>query len=739
MTASHIRYDFAKRHTIVTGMINASLTTITVAVITHLVITTDAVSAFKAALTIFATTILGVMLTLAWGTFSRRRPTGLSVAHRIACWVGAGAWTMMLASRTWTVGTVTTYMAVLVAAAVALGFIVWVRQPDTSPEALAEAAARAAEHLEALARDDLATEWILRIKRVLNLDVDIPNIEDFPCRTKDGRRIGYTLEVLLPPGGSSWGTIHRAEEQLSNDANFAPGCGISARMGGTKRVALVDVTEINLFSEEQMYPADYSPRSVYDPLLMMTTPDGSATGPILREENLGIFGIGGSGKTNTGQVLGVGVARMEDALLCDVDTTGVRLSMGLMRPYLEGRAKNPAVWWCAFSEDEAFLLFRALQRAAIARNNAYNDLKAEVNDDKVPMSPAIPQFILRIDEVAHVAGCNGNPVLVSYVRNMVNDHRDAGIRAMFLALRGTNDIIMQQIQAQLHNIGALKAALRSELTQIFGGAAATIDTDGKVFPGQIMMRLGTDAPISPHHVWRIKPNQLDDAAVAVSDFQPEPDEITWLALNGRNADGVPFDDLGEGELDCAATRWDRVRAYLGMPTVGGVPAVKATDKRSPEQVIAAGNGSVEDAMRMAFGAAEKIKAEHDARNDAAKEKINEHHRSADEIDKVIANIDLDLELSNLFGPAAPAAPKAEVRSEWTTVIDIVWSHQDGVSAGQIWKELAARGIVVDRATVNTWLVTMTTGPGAPYAGVIERRPVREGSRNGLWHMITKEG
>jgi hypothetical protein len=738
-TTRTIHYDFRQKHTIITGMINTSLTAVTAAVIAHAVTKTGVASTLQSALTILAVTILGVMLTLAWATFSRRRPAGLSVTHRIACWVGAGAWTLAFAFRPWSLATVGTYMAGLVASAVALGFMVWVRQPDNSPAALAEAAAREAEYQEGLARDDLATEWIMRIKRVCNLDVEIPNIQNFPNQTKDGRRIGYTLEVLIPAGGASWATLHRAEEKLGNDFDFREGCGLAVRMGDSKRVALVDVTVINTFLEDKPYPTDYSRTSIHDPLLMMTAPDGTAHGPILREENMAIFGIGGSGKSNTAQVIGARVASMEDALLCDIDVTGVRLSMPLMRAYLEGRAEKPAVFWCAFNEDEAFLLLRALQRVAIVRNNCYGDLKVQVNDDKVPISKDIPQFLIRIDEVAHVAGSNGNQLLLQYVRNMVNDHRDAGIRAIFMALRGTNDIIVQQIQAQLHNVGALKAALRSELVAIFGGAAAVVDTDGKKFPGQIMMRLGTDAQISPYHVWRIKPNQLDDVAIAVSGYQPDVDEVSWLAMNGRNTEGVPFDDLEDGELDCAATRWDRLRAHLGMAQRGDAVAVKPADKRSPEQVIADGNGSVDAAMKAAFEVARKLQEEKAVRDQEAQDDLAAYKRSADEIDQVIAGIDLDRELSHLFGtPALAPAPalRADVPANWTAVVDIIREHQQGVSAGQIWQALATRGIVVDRTTVNTWLLTMTA-PGAAYEGVIEKRLIREGGRNSLWHMITE--
>lgn len=745
------RLDFAGRHTIATGMVNTALTAVTAAVVAHVATEKGAVTELRAALSIAGVTIVGAMMTLAWGVISQRHDSGKTVAHHLACWIGAGIWAAAVAFREWTVDTLITYGGILLAASVIIGFAAWMSKPDISPEVRAELARRAEEERKYEERDGLAGEWIDRIERVTRLNVKIPAIEDFPMRSQSGHRVGYTLEVHLPTGGCSWETIRAHQKALAADAELGHGCDVSTSMGVTRRIAMIDVTVIDILQEPQPYPEDYGPLSIHDPIPVMTSRSGQVAGPTMREHNTGIFGESGCGKTNTGQVYGAGIARMTDALLCDVDVTGMRLSTPLLRPFLEGRVKKPAVFWAAYDEEEAFLLFRALQRAAIARNNGYGDLKFSMGIDKMPINEDYPGFLVRVDEVKHVVGAAADSRLFPLAKNMVDDHRDAGIRVLFLALRGTNDIMMQGVQAQLHHLGVLKATSKSEYVAVFHGQASEIDPADAPYPGCIQMRIGSAGSVKPYHVWWLDPKQIDEIAVTCAEYQPEVDALTWLALNGRAANGEPFDDLLPDELDCCATRWDRLRDKMGITIPGhqygeGTKTVPAGKKSSDDSIAAAQAGIAEAVAR----ARQTVERQREEREQDAE--------FADRLSDAMGDEDLDDVIRKILEntPGAASLPPREEgketvrdrlrqeRSEipqdkWQMVMQIIEAAgPGGIEMSKIWENLVERGVPCVRPTVHGWLKAMTVGAEAPYRDRIEWRPDREGSRNGRWYAITLE-
>jgi hypothetical protein len=743
-TAGRIyRLDFSGRHNIATGMLNTALTAVTAAVVAHVATATGALEELQAALTLATVTVLGVMMTLVWGAFARKAPSGPTVAHRIACWIGAGAWTSLLAFREWTTSTLITYGAALAATTAVVGFIGWLQSPSFAggPSYTEEAALREEAAYQQAIRNDLGAEWEDRIRRVCRLAVKIPAIEPYKAKTSDGRSIGNTLEIHMPPGGASWQTLLQHKTALESDAQLGPGCDINIRMGATRRIALVDLTTVNVLDEEQLYPNDYSPLSIKGPIPMMVDRRGLVCGPSLREQNCGIFGEGGSGKSNAGQVIGAGIARMVDAHLCDIDVTGTRLSMPLIRPYLEGRAKNPVVFWSAWNMQEAILMLRALNRAALARNNAYNDLKYAMGDDKMPISAEFPQFVVRCDEIKHVVSCSADPVVYTLMKRIVDDHRDPGFRAIMLGLRGTNEIINQGVQAQLHNLGVLRAQSKAEYVAVFGGQASGIDPTDAPYPGCIQMRLGSAQRIQPYHVWRLVGKQLDDIAVAVSDYQPGVDAVTWLALNGRDVHGKPFSDLLPGELDCCATRWTRFKKAHGYET----DDQQDQDASGQTSGLAGRTKTVDQAQEEMKEAVRRVQ-EAIAKRKEQEIKDDENRR---DIEKAISESNLDEELSRIFGCdmtyVAPdpwdnptVEPQSTAPDNWEATFEIIkLAGKSGIEMSAIHTRLAEKGVRVDRATVHKWLKAMTV-PGAEYADRIQWRPDRAGGRNGRWYLTETE-
>ncbi len=530
--------------------------------------------------------ILGVVAILAAAAVSG--PVNrLALGYRLGCWTGATVWAAVAVCETdWTARGVLSYTAVLVAGGLTAGGIVTLASgggddQDTPPQASPPSEGTVD-----------ARPWLDALTSVTGIaGLAVLGVEPYPNRAPDGRPVGRYVEVRLPPGPLSWRAIHRFEADLTTVLTPDRGCSVRVVMGRDRKHAICEVTQVNMLATERPYPREYGPLSVHEPLPMMSAADGTTAGPTLREHCVGIFGEAGSGKSNAAQVFGVGVARMRDALLCDLDCTGNRLSGGLLRPFLTGQVDRPAVWWAATDAREAWLMLRALQRIAIARNDGYGDLCVQANDDKVPISPLIPQLIVRGDEIARFASLRpedpgvsaepGRPVpdLHHLALSVVNEGRAPGIRMALFGLRATNDVIGQDVQAQLHGVGVLRATSAAEYRWAFQRESAADPTEAP-WPGCIQMRRSSTDHIAPYHVWRIKPAQLGEAAVAVAGRLPELDELSWLAANGRDIDGEPFEDLFPGELDCAETRWDRYRAKYARPAGGGSgPVVAARPAR----------------------------------------------------------------------------------------------------------------------------------------------------------------
>jgi len=706
--------DFRGHHSISHGALNSALTTVSAAVVAHLCLQTGFATGLQVALSMLSTTVIGLMMIFLWGTVGKTA-TGGKVAYKSAVLIGSCVWSALVAMATWTTETVLQYGGVLIMATVVMGFVAWLAKPledqaPESPDVLAE--------LEQAARNDLGAEWQLRLQRLLRCEgIEIENIENFKHRSKDGLLVGYTVEVRLPSGGAGWKSVASKTQDMSNDLDLGIGCDVSVRMGDTRRAALIDVTILNILCEDAPYPKELERRSIYDPILLGVSRRNVPSGPILRERNLGIYGQGGSGKSNAGRVLMAGLMQCTDTLICTVDMTGLRLSYPMVDGYLKGTVSQPGVWWTAFDESEAFLMLRALNRGALARNNHYNELKREHNDDKMPCSEQYPQFIVVADEIKYIAGNQAIPALYDLFKKLHDDHRDPGFRAASLALRGTNEIVRQDIQVQQHAVAVLKAQSKSEYRWAFGTGIGDIEPSDAPYPGCAQMRMDSAEDIRPYHIFRIKPEQLEEIVVATAGWRPTVDEITLLAMNGRDINGEPFDDLEEGELDCVDGRWDRLRTFLGV----GSSAAPATSSKPGK----AGKADSLDTImeKLQSQTAELIETAYDAANV--------------DIDRQVSEFDVDTTLAEIFKdfPNPPKVQEAtqEETDHYGLIYQIVCdAGKDGIKASQILAKLEERGMTMDRTTVYKWVNTMSN---RQYKGKIEWRPNREGSSNGKWYQV----
>ena len=719
------RMDWAGKHGTFLGTLNGIGSPIALAAGGRwLLIKTLGESRPRLTLIVAGIALAGVVLTLLRELWRNRQPA--TVVYHLVCWAGAGAWcTAAIGRGHWSILGGVEMVAGLILAGLVAGLIAGLADDDPAEEAAKIAAAvdQPGWSAEDKHRTGEALRWATMLTDLCGFPVDVPNIEEFPNRTPDGIPVGRTVQAETPPGTKhSWKAIAAQEEAINNIMGYGLGCGARVVMGVSRKSALIEVTEVNLLAEDRPYPEDYSPLSIHNPMPIMSASDGSTHGPSMREKCAGIFGEAGSGKSNTAQVIGVTVARMEDALRCDIDCTGNRLSRDILTPFLKGEVAQPAVFWSATDPEEAWLMLRALQRAGIARNDGYGDLCVEANDDKVPISKYIPQFIVLVDELAHVAGQNPDtpeivdptdiryrtmPGLPDLLQSLVNDDRGPGIRTVLFGLRGTNDILRQSIQAQIHAKGVLKATSIGECVAVFG-VRPPQDPKETPWPGCIQMQMDSSDIIAPYHVWRIRPAQITAAARAVADYQPAVDDLTMLALNGRDRNGQPFDDLYPGELDCCDTRWDRYcRKYsITIPERVLVAANTTTIQEAPPVTLdktPAGddeNLSVEESLRRLQAAAANL--------DAAAAEQTTQSADADaapvtspEWQQVLASWEDD---SYVVEPTISAEPDV-LPPNWRDLAMgmIVDAGGAGIAPGVLRSQLRAVGVTICRDTLHRWL------------------------------------
>lgn len=729
--------DFRARHSVASGMTNAALTAVTAAVLLHVASRAGALSTLRANLLTALVVVVGVLITLAWGAFGS--PARGQIIHRIATWTAAGAWVTSAVVAAWTPGNLLTGLTGLAVGAVALGFGGWMATPTADPDRVAEDIEHADEMAAGYERDAIGQEWEKRIKRVANMTVRVEGVQDFDIKTNAGEPTGYTIEVHVPSGGASWRNLAQHQDGFASDMAMGPGCDVSVRMGAHRRVALIDVTTIDILKEEQLYPTDYSPLSILDMLPMMTNRRGETCGPVLRERNAAIYGMGRSGKSNTLQVMMAGLARMTDALTCTIDLTGIRLSLPMLRPFLNGRTSHPAIWWVADTEDEAILLLRALNRGAIARNDGCNEIKFEVDNDKIPVGRTLPAFITVVDESKYVCGRNANQTIYDLMRKITDDHRDPAFRAIIAALRGTDDIITQGFQAQMHVAGIMKPADRAEIRNALGTGTDHISPSDTPYPGCAQMRLDESEPVKPYHVWRLTPKQINDIGEAVADYQPIVDTLTWLALNGRHADGTPYEGLYEGELDCAQTRWVRFGERNGYPNLGVDYGPLDPDVQLPEQdptSVAGKPPAACSAVELSGLFSELSTGFSDALDGLTKSVDSSGQGMSDaDIEREVSRFDPDAALREIFGDVPTVVQGAPVppttNDTWEMIYRIIVdAGESGIPASMIRERMIERGVKSDRATVYKWIKEMAEGP---YADRIERRADKQGGRNGRWY------
>ncbi|PRY56414.1 hypothetical protein [Glycomyces artemisiae] len=472
------------------------------------------------------------------------------------------------------------------AKAAALGLAA--KRAGMTPEALKVAPADAVWKGEDPASTDeaaLAANWEARIARV--------------CRIKGVRveRVGiwrqgngYTVIVKLPPGGTSAQDIARCAEGLAEDAQLASDCGVTVKPGhqGRRGYAEILVTHRNAMADTYPAPRDYTPVSIYDRAVLGILPDGAAIRIAFKWLWFVISGQTDAGKTSILHLILMWFGRCADTLPWVIDVGGGGgLARPWVRPWFEGRTKDPAVDWVATTDAEADLMCDVALAILKGRKRVYaNDL----DDGKIRCSPDLPHIAIVSDETATL------PERVKSKLVAINQQgRASGVRGGTGVLRATAEDLPTAIKKHSRFRIGMRVSDRDEIRYLF-------DTPGKVDPALAdwqgsgwVEHQDEDAdgnPVGRKYLTPFKalftPDaQIDEAAVAVGHFQPKLD-----------APSVALADSVSRTTRAYTDRWARTLPTLFL--LDDAPAGPAPEA-DPERAARIAEAEADQARRHAEG------------------------------------------------------------------------------------------------------------------------------------------
>lgn len=703
--------DWAGPHGTAWGTVNGILTPITFTWLGHLAESYWPAPVSVLVLSTVAVTVLGVVFTLARAALRKARTPGATVVYKLLCWTGAGVWSaLMVGTPRWDLRWWLIRVIVLAVAGVIAGVLAGLVKDDPAPAAGTDQQAKAQPEpvtLEAqsqVERDTLAAGWKKRLERLCAGDgYEVPNIEMWP------RGNGYTVEAVAPAGGATWRSIAAQADAIAGDLDLPHGGRIVVSMGVSRRAALIEVTTVDVLAEESPYPDDRSVHSIRDDLHIGLRDDAVPIGPNLLQHCAVIAGETGSGKTNASHCLTAEIVTTDDALQWDWELTGGGLWFAWMDPWLRGEVDTPPVDWCAFDGRELLWMTRAALRVGYVRKSGYRQLMLDVNDDKVPVSRTLPEVILLGDEIAKVTGAmSDHPQACENLRLITFELRAAAVRTIFLALRGTDDVILNSIQSQCQIRAVLKVGNKAEASWVFGNHGFGPEDTPYPGCGGLSTSSGKDPIRMKWH--RLKPDKIRGIAKLAARRRPELDELSRLAANGRNPDGSPMKDLLPDELDCYDARMDRFREWAEQ---GTAPAEMATASSAGQAQVGPPlpTGPVQTPAQ-AVADLNKAMADLDAAVARANTEQGQVPASVERDEKlpvddgawaaVLAAWDAEDYVPN---QTLVAVVTGEPPTDWPLkMLDIVADYgAEGVGPGELRAVLADRGIVVHRDTLNEHL------------------------------------
>ena len=387
-------------------------------------------------------------------------------------------------------------------------------------------------------RAGMAGVWEGRINRICRIDrpgVRVTDIAEWmmpdPDTPGQKRQTGMSIVLELPQGSSSWKTIRSRAEELAADADLPDACGIEVVSHGSRRRVLLLVSQVDALEGDIPAGQDYSPLSIYDPLPVGMHRDGSYVQLPLKWKTMVLIGATGSGKSAHLSLLLRQLLRCTDTLVMGIDLNGGKAFRPFIEPWLEGQTSKPAIDWVATTPKEANLLLDFLINAIAARSAGYAQLMGEVNDDKVPSSPAVPHIELVIDETADLPS-----KIKAKLVELSNRSRGASIRQITCALRAVSaggEQLPKPLLAQAGVRTAMKVNDDTELNHLYGYSSGLPKAEEMPEAGYGLIQ---PDPSQAPRIFKgllVKPDDSKQAAVATDERRPVMDEVTISA--GRDA------------------------------------------------------------------------------------------------------------------------------------------------------------------------------------------------------------
>lgn len=467
---------------------------------------------------------------------------------RGACWLAAGCWSTWAAATTvsgaWQLGS-------LAVGALSAGWVATAgehrRRKETirRQQAAAEAEARTIAAAEAALADAPAREWSERIARVAEINVDVDHVQPWPAGN------GYTVHLRLPPGGVQFEDLARKVTALASDADLPVGCEVNLRRGGTRRAVLLDVSTVAGTLEKIVHLPDITPRTVNDDLDIGLLRTGEPAEVNLRFHCAAMAGQTDAGKSNQLQVLNARLAQCVDVVLWHIDLTGGNLSRAWVRPWYRGDNTHPIIDWVAADQKQATWMLDAALAIIDGRRSQYDAVMEAAGDDKIPVSPELPEIVIVVDEIHR---------LPAHLRKKLVDISDtgrgAGVRAVSCGLRAIDSYLPNDIVAQARVRIGMRVSDEKETQYLFGWRDR-VDPSSMPYQGCGLLYQGEpgNESLVPFRGYRLAPPRIAEVAKTVADWRPDLDRLseqlavqaTRGAYTRRWADTLPllFSDAGE--------------------------------------------------------------------------------------------------------------------------------------------------------------------------------------------------
>lgn len=504
---------------------------------------------------------------------------GFARVHQVGCWAVFGSWTFWaLSSTPWAVDALASLGALTAVTAV-------------STKAAMVHAQTVAEHQkqadEATRRRGIAGQWERRIAKICHLRFDpadkaqgVTGLDEWyrpvPGNPGETRVTGYSLLVGLPDGGYRWSDLNAKRLELASSANLPEGCGIEVRPGKRAREVIIDVTTVNVLSEDLALPAQWEKTTIYDPVPLGIQPEGRFCEVTLKWASALLIGQKRSGKSNELTTILSGVLCCDDVVVMGVDFNGGGVFLPYLRPWLEGKVQRPAIDWVATDEQEAVRMLDFVIAAVGGRKVGYAEEMERLDDDKVPSSARIPHILVVTDE--------SNDLPVSVKNRLVevsNRGGGASISTLVSALRAV-DMGGKGLPIELNAQSAVKIAMqvdndnelgylfswgrppkREEIPGVGFGFAATEGEKPRLFKG-----------------YRTKPSTAREVAEATAERRPALDAVTVDAA-GREVYEQRWERARESWLSGRAPKAQASR----VSATGAAPASAADASSNAHEAV----------------------------------------------------------------------------------------------------------------------------------------------------------